>query len=118
MVGWLVERQLTGIASIVLVIGVLAVLGAAGASSTLLIAAVIVWIIPIFVARAQGRAKNREGWAYGLLLGWIGVLVLALLPALPDTSKYGECPWCREDLRLDASVCPHCRRDVTPLIDA
>jgi len=75
--------------------------------------AVVLWIVPIFVARAQGRSKNRTGWLYGFFLGWIGVLILALLGPLADPS-YGECPYCRESVRFDASVCPHCRRELTP----
>jgi hypothetical protein len=79
----------------------------------LVVGAAIMWIVPIFVAVSQGRAKRREGWAYGLFLGWLGVIILALLPALPDR-EYGLCPWCHEDMKLAASVCPHCRRQVTP----
>lgn len=44
------------------------------------IGAIILWIVPIFVANSQGKAKNRAGIAYGLFLGWLGVLVLAVLP--------------------------------------
>lgn len=74
-----------------------------------------VWVlIPIFVAHSQGRSKNRAGVLYGLFLGWLGVLILALLPPR-QTGEYGECPWCKEDIRVDALVCPHCQRDVTPL---
>lgn len=81
--------------------------------TALVTGAVILWVVPIFVARSQGHAKNRDGWVYGLFLGWLGVLILALLPPLDD-GRYGECPWCREDIRFDASVCPHCRRTVEP----
>lgn len=112
---WLVEKQLAGMVGLVVVLGVLALLGVAGVSSAVLASVLILWVVPIFVARSQGRAKNRDGIWYGLLLGWVGVLVLAVLSPLVDTSLYGECPWCREDMRLDASVCPHCQRDVTPL---
>ena len=38
------------------------------------------WVAPVFVAHSIGKPKNREGWLYGLALGWIGVLVLALRP--------------------------------------
>lgn len=79
-----------------------------------LVVAVVFWIIPIFVAHGRGKAKHRAGVAYGLFLGWIGVLILAVLPPLVDHENYGECPHCKEDIRLDASVCPHCQRDVTP----
>lgn len=79
----------------------------------LLIGAVVLWVIPIFVAVSQGRAKDRAGLAYGLFLGWLGVIILAVLPRRQG-EMYGECPHCRENIRLDASVCSHCRRDVKP----
>jgi hypothetical protein len=41
---------------------------------------IVLWVIPIFVAIPQGRAKDRAGLAYGLFLGWIGVVMLAFLP--------------------------------------
>jgi hypothetical protein len=80
--------------------------------------ALVLWVLPIFVAHSQGKAKNRAGVAYGLFLGWLGVIILALLPRRIDSSVYGECPWCKEDMRLDASACPHCQRDVTPAVAA
>ena len=76
----------------------------------------MLWIVPIFVAVSQGRDKNRMGFAYGFL-GWVGVIILALLPPLdvPPDPMIGECPYCKEEIRLDAMVCPHCQREVTPL---
>jgi hypothetical protein len=38
----------------------------------------VLWVAPIFVAHEIGKSKNREGWIYGLGLGWLGVLVIAL----------------------------------------
>ena len=97
----------------------------------------IIWIGSVFVARSIGKSKRRDGWVYGLLLGPIGVLIVALLPPRPDLTleelehhrphmsneryertrtaltsglAYRECPFCKEDMRRDASVCPHCRR--------
>jgi predicted amidophosphoribosyltransferase len=32
-------------------------------------------------------------------------------PAAQAANVYRECPFCREQLRRDASVCPHCRRE-------
>jgi hypothetical protein len=40
----------------------------------------ILWIVPIFVGRRIGDRKGRNGWVWGLLLGWIGVIVVAVLP--------------------------------------
>ena len=76
------------------------------------------WVgIPAYVANGIGVRKHRTGWPYGLLLGWIGVLVIALIPALADPTLR-ECPHCKEPMRPDASVCPHCQRDVPPLSPA
>lgn len=75
---------------------------------------IILWVIPIPIAISQGRAKDRAGLAYGLFLGWIGVIILAFLP--PRTGdKFVECPFCRESIRRDALVCAHCQREVRPL---
>jgi hypothetical protein len=42
---------------------------------------IVVWFaVPAFVGNAMGEPKARSGWAYGLLLGWIGIAILALLP--------------------------------------
>jgi hypothetical protein len=50
-------------------------------STTWAVAVVVLWVIPILVASSQGKAKGREGAVYGVLAGWLGVLILALLPA-------------------------------------
>jgi hypothetical protein len=74
---------------------------------------IVVWIIPIPIAISQGRSKDRAGLAYGLFLGWIGVIILAFLPARKG-DKFVECPFCKESIRRDALVCPHCQREVRP----
>jgi hypothetical protein len=41
----------------------------------------VVWILPIGITISIGKARNRlNGWAYGLFLGWIGVLTIYVLP--------------------------------------
>ena len=45
-------------------------------------------LIPIFVAEDIAAEKNREGWLYALLLGWIGVLVVALLPRAKEPPAF------------------------------
>jgi len=39
----------------------------------------LIWGLPIFVSQKIGAPKRRAGWAYGLLLGWLGVVVIACL---------------------------------------
>ncbi len=73
----------------------------------------VLWVVPIFVGAAIGKPKRRSGAVYGLLLGWLGVVILAVLPPAADRSgRTGECPFCKERMRSDATVCPHCQRDV------
>jgi hypothetical protein len=41
----------------------------------------IVWLLPIYIAHQIGQSKHRPyGWAWGFILGWLGVIVIALLP--------------------------------------
>jgi hypothetical protein len=66
-----------------------------------------------------------SGFLLGVILGVFGlayavitkpskaVSILNPMQA-PTPHRYGECPYCRERIRRDASVCPHCRRDVPP----
>jgi len=37
------------------------------------------WGLPILICWNLGQSRNRTGWAWGLLLGWLGVLILALM---------------------------------------
>lgn len=96
------------------------------------------WVLPVFVGYAIGKAKNRHGGWWAFFLGWIGVLIVALLPAKPPMTladlerrkstaspKWYEekraellaaqthraCPFCKEQMRRDAHVCPHCRHE-------
>lgn len=70
------------------------------------------------------QALAHVGWGLNLALvasasmAIAGVVALtrARSAALPASQPLiGECPYCKEDIRLDALVCPHCRRKVTPL---
>lgn len=82
--------------------------------SDVVVGAAILWIVPIFVAVAQGRGKNRAGFAYGFFLGWLGVIILALLPVRSpderDLRDRGEkaCPECAELVKDAARVCRYC----------
>ena len=86
----------------------------------------VVWIAPIVVATKLGDTKRRKGWWYGILLGWLGVLILALQPARPplETPAFRgdrradqplkKCPDCAELVQPDARVCKHCGYRFAP----
>lgn len=89
--------------------------------------------------RANQGGTFGGGFWWGFLLGLIGLIVVAVtkptpasaqaLPAGPPAATPAapapagpagavanpramrECPHCKEGMRRDASVCPHCRRD-------
>jgi hypothetical protein len=39
----------------------------------------ISWGVSIWVAQVIGAKKHRAGWAWGLCLGWIGVVIVAVM---------------------------------------
>jgi hypothetical protein len=61
-----------------------------------------VWIAPIFVGQKLGAPKNRAGWAWGLLLGWLGVIIVA---CLSEKGRVGAPPAKARDMaQLEAEV--------------
>lgn len=79
--------------------------------TTPLTAIVVLWLLPMFVALPVAHARRRMGFPYGFFLGWVGVIVLLVLPAKPNPDV-GECPFCRADVRFGATICPHCRSEL------
>jgi hypothetical protein len=52
----------------------------------------IFWIAPIVAAQMIGNRKGRRfAWVWGVVLGWIGVLIVALLPR-KDAEPLDEVP--------------------------
>jgi hypothetical protein len=102
------------------------------------LAIAVFWIRPALVGHAIGKSKNRSGGLWGFALGWIGVVIVAVLSPRPPmsleelekkravsspewyekkraellaTRTHRVCPHCKERMRRDASACPHCQRD-------
>lgn len=53
----------------------------------IIIIAVVFWVLPCWIAYSIGEAKNRAGFPYGFFLSWLGVITIALLPALPPDDE-------------------------------
>lgn len=89
------------------------------------------WVICGLVACYVGDTKGRgaEGLALGLILGPLGILVIAVMgptakveakrqaevAAVMASSSSGpsrSCPWCAEQILQAAIVCKHCGRNV------
>lgn len=83
---------------------------------------VMVYFIP---SMAAGKKKRGTavfvlnlflGWTF---IGWVVALVWALSPEqssepapAPSVLDARRCPFCAEDIKPDAIVCKHCRRDL------
>jgi hypothetical protein len=54
---------------------------ASGSAGLGIVVIAIFWIAPVVAAYMIGNRRGRTyGWVWGLLLGWIGVLIVAVLP--------------------------------------
>lgn len=84
---------------------------------------ILLGVLPIWISVHLGNQKGHylAGWLLGLFLGWIGVIIMAILSPSADSERQRllqtgfPCPHCREPVQQGATVCPHCRRDVNPI---
>jgi peptide/nickel transport system ATP-binding protein len=76
--------------------------------------------IPAIVAARMATNRGRSGIVgalLGLVVGWIGVVIVLLRGTADsdvrrsDTRAHRECPFCKEQMRCDASICPHCQKE-------
>lgn len=80
-----------------------------------------VWI---YVSWLIGSRKGKPGLGIvlGLFLGFIGLIIMLILPddenrkeqGRLNSGEYVKCPHCAELIRQEAKVCKHCGRDVQP----
>lgn len=72
---------------------------------------VLVWVLCAIAAAIIGSRKGEAGMGFilGALLGPFGVLF-----ALLSQGNRKPCPYCKELIRKEATVCPHCQKDLSP----
>jgi predicted Zn finger-like uncharacterized protein len=73
--------------------------------AVVLVLLVVFGVVGFLIGQSKGRAD--EGFALGLLLGPIGILIALFLK-----DKRRRCPHCQEPIAPTASVCPHCQRQL------
>jgi hypothetical protein len=99
---------------------------------------VITWAVCALVGWAIGNSKGRPtaGFFLGLLLGLIGLVIIAVMrptpeyeaaqranvarapavePPPPPSPPLRACPWCAEQIQPAAKICRYCQREVEPI---
>lgn len=72
-------------------------------------------------AIGKGKGRPTAGFWWGFLLGPLGVIVVLILPneaaklapQVITVAATRRCPFCAEDVRIEAIKCKHCGSDLT-----
>ena len=71
-------------------------------------------VLSMIIGATKGR--SGAGLLLGLFLGPIGLIIIAVLPpnetALVRDGALKLCPYCAEAVKLSASVCKHCGKEL------
>lgn len=82
--------------------------------STILVVAIFFGFIGALISSSKNQGAFI-GFLLGGLLSLLGIIILLFLKEkpkpLPIDKMVRECPHCKESMRADASVCPHCQRE-------
>lgn len=89
---------------------------------------VLLWIVMAIVVSKIAGSKGYESptwFLYGILIWPIAIVHILILPKTPiaiqkaiqkkaEAEGRKPCPFCAEFILANASVCPHCQRDLNP----
>lgn len=83
------------------------------------IALLVAWVAMAFVVAYVAGQKNRSKvgffWLSIFLSPLIGLLVAIAIPrGSKNANRLSQCPYCKEEIVVDALVCRHCGKELDP----
>ncbi len=83
------------------------------------IALLVAWVAMAFVVAYVAGQKNRSKvgffWLSIFLSPLIGLLVAIAIPrGSKNANRLSQCPYCKEEIVVDALVCRHCGKELEP----